>query len=103
MNRGEFPDWDHVYILGWEEPGGKSSMSSYILSKGTVVVDVVVIGAARPPGWNAPVPDGCSIEWMPEQFVTTEERVAYATSRGGLYAYGILTDVRIDRSPKDGK
>jgi hypothetical protein len=66
-------------------------------------VAAVVIGfnaIKGPPLWNAPVPPSCKVYRMPEHIKEFADCVAYATSLGGVYAFGWLVDGPIDRTEK---
>lgn len=92
-------DWNHVYLLGWYDSKGTSYLSTWI---GAIDnrVEVVVVGfdsAHGPPLWNAPVPNDCVLLAIPISTHSFDERIAYATSVGGVYAFGCLSKNKIDR------
>ncbi len=91
-------DWDHVYLLGWYDQAGRSYLTSW--DGPSDYVHVVVKTAQSPPMWSAPVPPGAELAAMPEHLTTLTDRVQYATSIGGVYAFGWLMNLgeTIDRT-----
>lgn len=81
-------DWNHVYLLGWNDETGKSHLSSWTGDQ--KVHDFVVIGATdgRPPLWGQmPNNPETRLEAMPEG-LSHEQQLAHAKARGGLRAFG---------------
>lgn len=82
-------DWDHIYLLGWYDSKGRGYLSSWAGSNPPIDVVVRGMGAYGPPLWNAPVPTGCFAHPIPTEHTKDHmSRIAYATSIGGVYAFG---------------
>ena len=77
-------DWNHVYLLGWFDCFGKCYLTTW--TGDMPPVDCVIIGW-QPPLWNSPIQNQ-SIEPMIDSAKTTEEKIEYASQRGGVYAFG---------------
>lgn len=90
-------NWDHTYLLGWYDRTGRSFLTSW--DGDLPLVGVVVVGGRPlgPPLWNAPVPAGCVAYPVPTTLVDLEARIAYATTLGGVYAFGWRLDRVIER------
>lgn len=90
--------WDHLYLLGWYDEKGKPFLSTWEGDKPMADVVVKFTHPAGPPIWNAPV-NGATLHVMPEN-LDFEAKIKFATSIGGVYAFGWYQDAPIDRTPK---
>lgn len=96
--------WHRVYLLAYYTPAGECRLTTWRDGPDTIYIDVVVKGAGdwMPYGSN-PVPQGCEIEAMPPELDRVEgkhaERLAYAASRGGVYAFGWKLGRDLKREP----
>ena len=75
-------DWQHIYLLGWEDHAGQSYLSTW--SGDLPWVEVVVHNTQLVPLWNAPVPPSARLESIPEG----EDGREYAQRVGGFFAFG---------------
>lgn len=79
--------WDNVYLLGWYGEDGRQYLTSWVGDLPYVYVYVTGSRGMGPPLWSAPVTRE-RVFRMPGHLGTFEEKIAYAKTQGGLYAFG---------------
>lgn len=92
-------DWDHVYLLGWYDETGRSYLSTWDGDHPYVYVVVTHLGGRQMPLWKAPVPRGAELQLVPDM-KEHQERVAYATSKGGFLAIAWYIEDGFQRGPR---
>jgi len=93
-------DWTHTYLLGWFGPDGQPYLSSWAGNHQQIEVVVTGYDPTRgPPLWHAPT-GHAQLHPIPDKCQTQSEKIAYASSLGGVYAFGWLLDKPVDRTPK---
>lgn len=93
-------DWTHTYLLGWFGPDGQPYLSSWAGTHQQIEVVVTGYDLTRgPPLWNAPI-GHAQLHHIPDEHRTQSSKIAYATSLGGVLAFGWLLDEPVDRTPK---
>lgn len=79
--------WDNVYLLCWFDANGRSYSTSW--DGDLPLIHVVVTGwRGSPPMWAAPVHEAKLVEFPEGSNSWSLDRVEYATSHGGNYAFG---------------
>lgn len=91
-------DWNYLHLLAWYDKQGKCYSTTYDGRTDYTHVVVTSAGPFGPPMWNSKVYPVCKAVEIPAEITTNRGRIAYATKRGGVYAFGWKTEVAMDRS-----